>query len=313
MRQSNMSSDRIVLGTAKLGVNGREEAFELLDEFVRLGGRTIDTASVYSDWIPGEQGRAETVLGEWLKSRGNRNDLTIITKGAHPPLGRMHESRCDEASIRHDVEVSLTRLGIERIDQWLPHRDDPARPAAEIVGTLQALQREGKIGSFGVSNWTLARIEEARRVTDANVASSQVLGNVFCRIMNPLADQTCVVLDAPAFRDAVTQNMSLLLYTSSAHGYFERRAKGIAPTSDYANSACEAAAVKLEAIAADLGLAPANMIVAYLLYLGDIVRPVIGPRDAEQLRAMWKAADVDLPADAVRRIASAVGMSDFLG
>lgn len=307
-----MWSDRIVLGTAKLGVTGREEAFELLDEYVRLGGRTIDTASVYSDWIPGEPGRAETVLGEWLKSRGNRDALTIGTKGAHPPLGRMDQPRLDEASIRHDVELSLKRLGIERIDLWSPHRDDASRPAAEIIGVLQALQREGKIASFGVSNWTLARIEESRRVAGPNIVCSQILGNAFCRIMNALADKTCVVLDAPALRDAVTQNMSLQLYTSAAHGYFERRGRGIAPTADYANPACEDAAMKLEVIAAEYGIAPANMIVAYLLALGDVVQPIVGARDASQLREMWKAADVVLPADAVRRIAATTRMSDFL-
>ena len=159
-----MTIDRVVLGTAKLGVDGREGAYELLDEYVRLGGRTIDTASVYSDWIPGEPGRAETRIGEWLKLRGNRGALTIVTKGAHPPLGHMDQPRCDEASIRHDVELSLRRFGIEQIDLWYLHRDDPARPAAEIVGVLQALQREGKIAHFGASNWTVPRLAEALAV-----------------------------------------------------------------------------------------------------------------------------------------------------
>lgn len=307
-----MWPDRIVLGTSKLGVDGRDEAYELLDEYVRLGGRTIDTASVYSDWIPGERGRAETTIGEWLKSRGNRDDLTIVTKGAHPPLGRMSEGRCDEASIRHDVELSLSRLGIDQIDLWYLHRDDPSRPVAEIVGVLQALQAEGKIASFGCSNWTLSRIEEARRVTGPGFVSSQVLGNVFCRIMNPLGDKTCVVADAPAFHDALTQDMSLFLYTSSAHGYFERRAKGIAPVADYANAACDEAAARLETTAADLGIDPANMIVAYLLHLAPHARAVIGPRNAEQLRSMWKASDLTLPPEVVSRIATTVGMSDFI-
>jgi aryl-alcohol dehydrogenase-like predicted oxidoreductase len=307
-----MWEDRIVLGTSKLGVDGRDAAFELLNEYVRLGGRSIDTASVYSDWIPGERGRAETTIGAWLEARGSRDRLTIITKGAHPPLDRMHERRLDEASIRHDVDQSLARLGIEQIDLWCPHRDDPSRPASEIVGVLQALQREGKIRSFGASNWTVARIKEARRVPGPNVVSSQILGNAFCRIMNPLKDPTHVVLDPPALRDTLTHRMSLLLYTSSAHGYFERRAKGIAPTADYANAACEAASQKLEAIAAELGVDPANMIVAWLLHLSPYVQVIIGPRDAGQLRAMWKAADVVLPPATVEGIAAAVGMADFI-
>ena len=307
-----MGSGRIVLGTAKLGLDGRESAFELLDEYVRLGGTTIDTASVYSDWIPGEPGRAENTIGAWLKSRGNRDQLTIVTKGAHPPLERMDQARCDEASIRQDVDLSLGRLGIEQIDLWYLHRDDPRLPAAEIVATLQALQREGKIASFGASNWTLPRLVEARKVPGPGFVSSQVMGNVFCRIMNPLADRTCVIVDPPAFHDALTQNMSLFLYTSSAHGFFERRAKGVGPTAHYVNAACDVAVPKLEAIAAELGIAPANMIVAFLLALGPHVRTIIGPRDAGQLRSMWRAGDVAMPSSALRRIAEAVGMEDFL-
>ena len=307
-----MWSDRIILGTAKLGIDSRETAYELLDEFVRLGGRTIDTAAVYSDWIPGERGRAETVIGEWLKLRGNRDDFTIVTKGAHPPLSNMSQPRCDEASIREDVELSLKRLGIGRIDLWYLHRDDPSRPAAEIVGVLQDLQAEGKIANFGCSNWTLPRIEEARAAPGPTFTSNQVLGNVLCRIMNPLADKTCVVLDAPMFHHAVTHRMSLFLYTSSAHGYFERRAKGVAPTGDYANAACEEAAANLEAIAVECGIAPANMVVAYLLQLAAAVRTVIGPRNAEQLRGMWRANDITLPPGIPRRIAATTGMSDFL-
>ena len=307
-----MSFDRIVLGTAKLGVDGRDIAFGLLDEYVALGGRTIDTASVYSDWIPGERGRAETTIGEWLKERGNRDALAIVTKGAHPPLSDMDRPRCDEASIRHDVELSLKRLGVEQIDLWYLHRDDPGRPAAEIVGVLQTLRREGKIKSFGASNWTVARLAEALAVPGPTFVSNQVLGNVFCRIMNPLADKTCVVLDAPAFRQALTQNLSLFLYTSTAHGYFERRAKGIEPTGDYANPACEEAAAKLEAIAAAQGVDPANMILAFLLQLDGAVRAVIGPRNAAQLRAMWRGGGVRLDRDTMQGIAAVIGMSDFL-
>ncbi len=307
-----MSIDRLVLGTSKLGVDGRDTDFDLLDEYVRLGGRTIDTASVYSDWIPGERGRAENTLGAWLQARGNRHRLTIVTKGAHPPIGHMDQPRCDEASIRHDVELSLRRLGIERIDLWYLHRDDPRRPAAEIVGVLQALQSEGKIAQFGASNWAVSRIEEALAVPGPTFVSTQVLGNAFCRIMNPLADSTCVVLDAAALRQVLTHRMSLFLYTSTAHGYFERRAKGIAPAADYANAACEEAAAALEAIAATQGIAPAHMILAYLLQLDDAVRAVIGPRNADQLRQVWPGGAITLPDGTMRRIAETVAMPEVL-
>src|SRR5436190_4464551 len=108
-------SDRLVLGTAALGLDGRDSAFDLLDEFYRLGGRTIDTAWVYSDWVPGLPGRSETTLGEWMTARGNRDSLTVLTKGAHPVIGTT-KGRLDPASIRADVDTSLKRLGTDRLD-----------------------------------------------------------------------------------------------------------------------------------------------------------------------------------------------------
>jgi aryl-alcohol dehydrogenase-like predicted oxidoreductase len=153
-----MTDNRIVLGTAKLGLEGRESAFDMLDAYVELGGRHIDTAHIYSDWIPGERGRSETVLGEWLRARGNRDQLVITTKGAHPPRDNITAGRSDRASIRKDCEESLTRLGVEQVDLYYLHRDEPSRPVAEMIETLQELQREGKIKAFGGSNWQPARI-----------------------------------------------------------------------------------------------------------------------------------------------------------
>src|SRR3569623_3375782 len=98
---------RIGLGTSRLGADGeRADAYALLDSFLDLGGTLIDTAAVYSDWIPGERGRSETVIGEWLAARGTRNRVQLSTKGAHPPLDDKQAGRCDPAALRHEVEQS---------------------------------------------------------------------------------------------------------------------------------------------------------------------------------------------------------------
>ena len=156
------ASPRSGLGTSRLGAFGsREDAYALLDAFVAAGGTLIDTAAIYSDWIPGERGRSETVIGEWLALRGNRDRVRISTKGAHPPLDDMHHGRGDAASLRHDVEQSLRRLQTDHIDRYLPHRDDVRVPVAEIIGTLGEFVREGKIGAIGVSNWDVSRCSQA--------------------------------------------------------------------------------------------------------------------------------------------------------
>jgi aryl-alcohol dehydrogenase-like predicted oxidoreductase len=308
-----MTTNRLILGTANLGLTGgRETAFEMLDTYFELGGRMIDTANVYSDWVPGESGRSETVIGEWMASRGNRDQLTIVTKGAHPPLGHMDIGRCDRASIRHDIEQSLKRLQTDRVERYYLHRDEPARPVAEIMATLNELIDEGKVGALGCSNWSLPRIIEARGTPGATFTANQVLGNALCRIMEPLSDSTNYVLDAPMFHDAIEHDVSLQLYTSQCQGLFEKRTRGAAAPRDYNNEACSGAAARIEAIAAAEGIAPGTLIVAYLLALAPNVRPVIGPRDAGQLRHSYPSGEVVLRPEAVRAVAEAGGMLDFI-
>ena len=277
-----MKTDRLVLGTASLGLDGREKAFELLDEFYRLGGRTIDTAWVYSDWVPGEVGRSENSLGDWMKARGNRDDLVILTKGAHPAMGTS-KGRLDPASIRADLDTSLKRLRTDRLDIWLLHKDDPSQPVPEVVETLQELHKQGKILSFGCSNWKLPRIKEALAIPGETFTANQVLGNVFCRYLPHAPDPTNEIIDAAMFHHAVANDMALYLYSSTAHGYFERLAAGRPPAGEYVIPGVAEAAGKLQTIADEAGVKPSEMILAALLQLAQQVRPIIGPR-------MWSSS-----------------------
>jgi aryl-alcohol dehydrogenase-like predicted oxidoreductase len=308
---SGMTSDRLVLGTAALGLKGREHAFEILDEYVRLGGRTIDTAAIYSDWVPGETRRSERVLGEWLKARGNRDELTIITKGCHPQMGTT-ASRLDAASIRHDVDLSLQLLGTDAIDLWFLHKHDPAADVPEIVGTLRDLHRQGKVRAFGSSNWPVARMAEARAIPGETFSANQVLGNVFARLIAGPPDPTNLAIDAPMFRYTVESGMGLYLYSATAHGYFERRAAGRAPAREYDLPSIAEAASRLEAIAAEAGVRPSELIVAALLALAPSVHAIVAASSVEQLRQTWKGGQVALGPDIVRQVAAATGMSDFI-
>ena len=307
-----MLTNRLILGTANLGLGegGRDNAFAILDTYVELGGAVIDTASVYSNWVPGEMQRSETIIGEWMKARGNRDHLRVVTKGAHPPLSDMSQGRCDPASLRHDVELSLKKLQTDRIDLWFLHRDDTKIPAAEIIGPLHEMIGEGKIAAIGCSNWTLPRIREAER--SGGFSANQVLGNVLCRLMTPPSDPTNVILDAPMFHHALNNELELQLYTSQCQGLFEKRAAGKAPPANYANPACTQAAEKIEAIARKVGLDAGQLIIAYLTGLAPNVRPVIGPRDPAQLRYSYAAGDLSLDDATIAAIAETTAMQAFL-
>lgn len=304
--------NRVILGTAKLGLEGRESAFEMLDAYVEAGGTEIDTASVYSDWVPGETGRSETIIGEWLKARGNRDGIVINTKGAHPPMGDMHSPRSDAASLRHDVELSLKRLGVDALDLWYFHRDDPSRPVADLVGPVHELIAEGKVKAYGVSNWSAARIGEALALSGPKPLANQPLGNILCRVMGNPSDDTLAVFDSEMLQQAKTNGIVLNLFTSQCGGTFERRKAGKTPPADYDKPACAAAVGRIEAICLREGLPVSQVILAFLLALGPNVRALIGPRNAAQFRENYAAGDLQLTPELVREIAQAAEMGDFL-
>src|SRR5205085_396194 len=136
--------------TVEFGANIPEaQAFTLLDAFVAAGGNFIDSALVYSDWHPGPRGSAETTIGRWLTERGNRDQIVLATKGAHPELKTMNISRLAPEDINGDVDKSLANLQIDQIDMYWLHRDDVNRPVSEIIDTLQNLVDSGKIRTYG--------------------------------------------------------------------------------------------------------------------------------------------------------------------
>ena len=141
---------RILLGTAVKPMLLGQDADEMLDAAVENGINAFDTARNY--------GGAEASLGRWLKKRGVRGEVVLLSKCAHPDE---RGSRVNERAIREDFARSQEALGTDYIDIYLLHRDDERVPVGEIVELLNAMHREGKIGAFGGSNWTHERLAAA--------------------------------------------------------------------------------------------------------------------------------------------------------
>lgn len=139
---------------------GRGTSHRLLDAFVAAGLNLLDTADVYSRWIPGNKGgESETIIGQWLKKSGKRDQVLIATKlGMEMGPGRKGLSR---AWMAKAVEDSLARLGTDRIDLYQAHVDDPAVPLEETLDAFAALIKQGKVRAIGASNYTAARLSEA--------------------------------------------------------------------------------------------------------------------------------------------------------
>jgi aryl-alcohol dehydrogenase-like predicted oxidoreductase len=151
---------RVILGTSRLGgvlpefltpSAVRARGFQALDAAVEAGCPSLDIAASY------QIGGTERVIGAWMKARRNRDELFLISKGGHP-LPVLRPNRLTPTAVSDDLHASLRRLGTDRLDLYLLHRDHPAAALEPLLHSLAAHQREGKIRAYGVSNWTHTRI-----------------------------------------------------------------------------------------------------------------------------------------------------------
>lgn len=154
--KSGLRTPRLVLGGNVFGWTASgAEAFRILDRFVEAGGTMIDTADVYSAWVPGHKGgESERLIGEWLRRRGRRDDVLIATKVGF-------SEGLSAGVIERGIEASLERLGTTHIDLYYSHKDDPGTPFEETIGAFDRLVRAGKVRAIGASQISAERLEEA--------------------------------------------------------------------------------------------------------------------------------------------------------
>jgi len=231
---------RLVQGTVRIGSNRLdqiEKSFVLLDEVYALGCNTFDTAHVYGS------GDCERVLGRWIEERGLRDDVVIITKGAHHNADRKRVTPFD---ITSDLYDSLARLRVDSVDLYLLHRDDPTVPVGPIVEVLNEHREAGRICAFGGSNWTHERVQranayaEAHRLTPFAVSSPQF--SLAEMVQAPW--EGCVSIGGPSGRAARAwyrmTHMPLFTWSSLAGGFFSGRfARGnLASFEEYLDRLC---------------------------------------------------------------------------
>lgn len=192
---------RIGLGTVNAGLAwDGADSYTIFDGYVERGGNLLDCARVYSDWVKPEIGRAERVLGDWIRHRGHHDDIVIITKCGHPRLDTMTISRLSRQEVESDLQLSLKALSVDRIDIYCYHRDDIHRPVAELIETMENFVRAGKIRYYACSNWTTERMmaadEYCKKMGYRGFVLNQALYNYGLQRMKPFPDKTMVAADA---------------------------------------------------------------------------------------------------------------------
>ena len=292
----------IVLGAACYGTEiPEEDALALLDGFVAGGGNFLDTAHMYAQWVPGGAGASETTIGKWLK-RNDRSRVLIGTKGADKGM--------DRQSIRRQLSESLDRLGVDRVDFYWLHTDDPKVPPGDILEWLNELADEGSFGAFGCSNWRVDRMEQAAEYAAAHgvrpFAASQISWSLALANPQVVAGISQVFMDDDTFGWHRRVKMPLVAYSSQAGGFFAGKYDPAGPppgTQPNANIirlfGTKENYAKLEAvkkIAAKRGASPNQVALAYLFSQGFPGLAIVGPHTMAQLEDSLGAGNLTLSA-----------------
>ncbi|MBQ1500684.1 MAG: aldo/keto reductase [Sphingomonas sp.] len=158
---SGIETPPLILGGNVFGWTAdRAISFAVLDRFAEAGGALIDTADVYSAWVPGHRGgESEAIIGEWLRTSGKHGKVKVATKVGM--LDGEGGSKLAPARIAAACDASLKRLGVETIDLYFAHQDDEAVPQEEVLAAFDRLIRAGKIRAIGASNFHAARLKSA--------------------------------------------------------------------------------------------------------------------------------------------------------
>ncbi len=276
-------------------------SFKLLDAFVASGLNLIDTADVYSKWIPGHVGgESETIIGNWLAKRGNRDKVLIATKlGVEMAPG---ETGLSKAYITRAVERSLKRLQTDYIDLYQAHRDDDKTPMEETLETFAGLIRAGKVKAIGASNFKADRLAEALRVSAAHglprYESLQPWYNLYDRFD----------YEGDLANLCQRENIGVIPYFGLASGFLtgkyrsekdvEGKARGYR-VKGMLNERGFRILKALDTVSADLGATLAQISLAWLMARG-VTAPIASATSLDQFKDLLGATTLKLSPDAVK-------------
>ncbi len=305
---TDLETPPLILGGNVFGWTAKgDTAFAILDAFVAGGGTMIDTADVYSAWIPGHKGgESETVLGEWLAKRGRRDDVLIATKvGMLPGEGGegLKASRIAAA-----VDASLKRLQTDYIDLYFAHRDDADTPLEETLEAFAKLVEAGKVRHIGASNYDAPRLAEALAISEAN-------GWPAYGVLQPELH----LLSRDKFEGELQQlcvdrGIGAVPYFALASGFLTGKYrgeddKGKSPRGQrmdqYLNDRGMAVLVAMDEIAGETGASHAQIALAWNAAQPGVTAPIASATSVAQLEDLLGSLDVTLTEDQLSRLDAA--------
>ncbi|MEO6091633.1 MAG: aldo/keto reductase [Novosphingobium sp.] len=294
---------RLVFGGNVFGWTiDRDRSFAMLDAFHEAGGRMIDSAEGYSAWVPGNKGgESETIIGEWLESRGVRGEMLVGTKtGMGGPPGALKPE-----AVARALEASLERLRTDYVDLFYAHRDDRVTPLDEVVSAYDDAFRSGKARELGASNYTPERLAEI-------VATAERMGARAFTVMQPQYNLVARGdYEGPLRELCVAKGIAVLPFYGLASGFLTGKYRAQADWSGHsrAHALNEVAAnggwavlAVLDAIAVETGATPAQVALAWLNAQPGIAAPLASATSPAQLADLVAGATLKLEPGQIARL-----------
>jgi len=311
MRQlgrSGLAIAPLVLGGNVFGWTADEAtSFAILDAFVGAGFNCIDTADVYSRWMPGHVGgESETVIGAWLRARGGRDKVVIATKFGAPMAD--DKKGLSRAYMMQAVEASLKRLGADYIDLYQSHFDDPDAPQDEVAEGFARLVEQGKVRAIGASNFAADRLSSA-------LAAATSKGLPRYESLQPqynLADRDR--FEGPLQDLCVREDVGVICYYGLASGFLTGKYRSEADLGKsmrgrgvkrYLDDRGMGILKALDEVAAATGSTPAQVSLAWLLAQPGVTAPIASATSVAQLNEIVGAAELRLEADQLKALNAA--------
>jgi aryl-alcohol dehydrogenase-like predicted oxidoreductase len=306
--QSSLHVYPITFGGNVFGWTADEAmSFKLLDAFVAAGFNFIDSADAYSRWHPGNKGgESETIIGNWLKARGNRDKVIIATKlGIEIIPGKQGLSR---KYMMQAVEDSLRRLRTDYIDLYQSHRDDPGTPIEETLSAYGDLIKQGKVREIGASNFSASRLADALKLSkEKGLPRYQSLQPQYSLVERG-------EFEGPLEDLCLKEKIGVIGYYSLASGFLtgkyrsmadaEGRARASRVTkylTDYGFGVIAA----LEDVAKRYNARPVQIAVAWLIARPSVTAPIVSATNLDQLAEVLRSAEIKLDAAAIEQIDAA--------
>jgi aryl-alcohol dehydrogenase-like predicted oxidoreductase len=283
------------MGTDVLGSKiDQDTTFSLLDYYFSEGGNFIDTGNFYASWLPGcHGGESETVIGAWMKARGNRDAIVLSSKLAFDYPGC--EGGLSAHEIERECEKSLKRLQTDRLDLYYAHRDDRGVSQEETMSAFDRLIKAGKVRALGASNIAVWRIAAANTIAKvANLTPYSIVQQRYTYLWpRHGADFGPQIVIGPELKDfALTEGVALVAYSVLLQGAYNRTDREL-PV-QFAGTESHDRLRALAGVAEEVGRSVNQIIIAWMRQSDPSVLPIIAGSKVDQLKENIAALNVTL-------------------